>query len=623
MEKEKIEKLAKLIRYYILTSTSEAGSGHPTSSLSATDLMSVLFFSGFFNFDFDNPDLFSNDRLLFSKGHATPLLYSLYLAAGQIRPDEIKNLRKFDSSLEGHPTVRFKLTEAATGSLGQGLSIGAGMALGIKARNSLSCVYVLLGDGEMAEGSVWEAVNLASYYKLNNLTAIVDVNRLGQSQATMLEWDLKAYKDRFEAFGWKTIVIDGHNYDEIFKAYKTVDEDKTSLKPYAIVAKTIKGKGISVLENKDGWHGKPLKKDELEKAIIELGEVDLEIRGEVASASVDKPAGISAVKPAGNSGIEKLNYRIGEEVATRKAYGNALKRLGRDYPDLVSLDGDVKNSTYAEIFKEAFPGRFFEMFIAEQNMVGAGVGMARLGFIPFVSSFACFLTRGFDQIRMAGIGGANVKFCGSHAGVSIGEDGPSQMGLEDLSMFRSVFGSTVLYPSDAVSTERLVEQMLKTAGICYIRTARPATKVIYGNDEKFPVGGSKIHKVKSQMSNVKSKVIIAAAGITFLEAMKAQEELIKEGIEAIVVDCYSIKPIDGETLRKLAEEANYFITVEDHYEAGGLGETVLNVFASDPVVKVHCMAVSKLPRSGKPAELMNFEEIDAASIIKKARSILR
>jgi len=622
MEKEKIEKLAKLIRYYILTSTSEAGSGHPTSSLSATDLMSVLFFSGFFNFDFDNPDLFSNDRLLFSKGHATPLLYSLYLAAGQIRPDEIKNLRKFDSSLEGHPTVRFKLTEAATGSLGQGLSIGVGMALGIKARNSLSCVYVLLGDGEMAEGSVWEAVNLASYYKLNNLTAIVDVNRLGQSQATMLEWDLKAYKDRFEAFGWKTIVIDGHNYDEIFKAYKTVDEDKTSLKPYAIVAKTIKGKGISVLENKDGWHGKPLKKDELEKAIIELGEVDLEIRGEVASASVDKPAGISAVKPAGNSGIEKLNYRIGEEVATRKAYGNALKRLGRDYPDLVSLDGDVKNSTYAEIFKEAFPGRFFEMFIAEQNMVGAGVGMARLGFIPFVSSFACFLTRGFDQIRMAGIGGANVKFCGSHAGVSIGEDGPSQMGLEDLSMFRSVFGSTVLYPSDAVSTERLVEQMLKTAGICYIRTARPATKVIYGNDEKFPVGGSKIHKVKSQMSNVKSKVIIAAAGITFLEAMKAQEELIKEGIEAIVVDCYSIKPIDGETLRKLAEEANYFITVEDHYEAGGLGETVLNVFASDPVVKVHCMAVSKLPRSGKPAELMNFEEIDAASIVKKARSIL-
>ncbi len=641
MNLENIEKLARLIRYYILVSSTTAGSGHPTSSLSAADLLTVLMFGNHYNFDFKNPDNPANDRLIFSKGHATPLYYSLYLAAGQISSQEILTVRKFDSPLEGHPTPRFKFTEAATGSLGQGLSVGVGMALAIKNRfknydlrfknEKEPSVFVLLGDGEMAEGSVWEAANLASYYKLNNLTAIVDVNRLGQSQETSLGWDVKSYNDRFAAFGWKTITINGHKFEEIEEAYKTIYdlrfknyESKVDGKPIAIIAKTIKGKGVSFLENKDGWHGKPLGKEDLEKALKELGEVDLEIRGEI-----NKPINKLSNYPISNnkSIIQKLNYKLGEEVATRKAYGNALKRLGGGYPNIVSLDGDVKNSTYSEIFKESFPDRFFEMFIAEQNMVGVGVGMARLGFIPFVSSFACFLTRGFDQIRMASIGEANVKFCGSHAGVSIGEDGPSQMGLEDISMFRSIHGSAVLYPSDAVSTEKLIEEMINHKGISYIRTTRPGMRVIYDNAQEFKIGGSKVHRLKNprpkadQPMAEKSKLVIIAAGITLFEAFKAQEELSKEGIEAIVVDCYSIKPIDEKTLKELAKETSNFITVEDHWSEGGLGDAVLNVFADDSRVKIHKLAVYKKPRSGKASELMAYEEIDAEAIVKKAKEL--
>ena len=630
MDLERIDNLAKLIRYYILVSSTEAGSGHPTSSLSATDLMTVLLFNGHFRFDFADPDNLANDRFLFSKGHATPLYYSLFLAAGQITPSEIMKLRKFDSPLEGHPTPRFRFTEAATGSLGQGLSVGVGLALGIKNYESriknkgeipTPRVYVLLGDGEMAEGSVWEAANIASYYKLDNLAAILDINRLGQSQETSLGWNIQAYKDRFEAFGWKTIVINGHDYSEIDKAYKEMGKAD---KPFAVIAKTVKGKGVSFIENKDGWHGKPLKPDELKIALKELGDVDLNIRGKV-----DKPvssikyqvSGINKIIPNTKYVIRNTEYKPGEEVATRKAYGNALARLGGVHENIVSLDGDVKNSTYAEVFKEKFPDRFFEMFIAEQNMAGVGVGLARLSYIPFISSFACFLTRAFDQIRMASIGEANVKFCGSHAGVSIGEDGPSQMGLEDLAMFRAVVGSAVLYPADAVATEKLVGEMVDYKGICYIRTTRPATPVIYENSEEFRIGGSKVHRIKKQELRIKNKIIIVAAGVTFFEALAAQKELVKDGIEAIVVDCYSIKPVDEATLKELAKESKNFMTVEDHYPEGGLGDAVLNVFAGVNKVKIHKLAVYKKPRSGKPAELMAYEEIDAAAIIALVRKV--
>lgn len=631
MDLEKIQGLAKLIRYYILTSTTAAGSGHPTSSLSATDLMTVLFFGNHLRFDFDNPDNPANDRLVFSKGHATPLFYALYLAAGQITPEEISQLRKFDSPLEGHPTLRFKFTEAATGSLGQGLSVGVGLALGQKSLRLRSGqalgvgarTFVLLGDGEMAEGSMWEAINLASHYKLDNLTAVLDVNRLGQSQETMLGWDTKTYKERFEAFGWKTIVINGHEYSEIEKAYnETIDSASRPgrNKPLAIIAKTVKGKGVPLIENKDGWHGKPLKEEELKTALEQLGKVDLKIRGKVVKPVSNSKVNFSASKgetlPDRQAGLR--GYKLGDEVATRKAYGKALARLGTAYPQVVSLDGDVKNSTYAEIFKEAYPERFYEMFIAEQNMAGAAVGMARLGFIPFVSSFACFLTRAFDQIRMAGIGQANVKFCGSHAGVSIGEDGPSQMGLEDLSMFKTIQGSVVCYPADAVSTEKLVEEMIKYRGICYLRTSRPTTAVIYENNEKFPIGGCKIHRSHSAKASRDKKVIIVAAGVTLFEALKAQEMLLKDKIEAIVVDAYSIKPIDEKSLMILAKETPNFITVEDHYPEGGLGDSVLNVFKNGEV-KIKKLAVYKAPRSGKTTELLAFEEIDAQAIIKSAK----
>ncbi|KKS47890.1 transketolase [Candidatus Gottesmanbacteria bacterium RIFCSPLOWO2_02_FULL_42_29] len=632
MNTARLSALAKLVRYYSLVSSSSAGSGHPTSSLSAADLMTVLMFGRFYHFDFDKPENLANDRLIFSKGHASPLYYSLFLAANQITETEIKSLRRIDSPLEGHPTPRFKFTEVATGSLGQGLSIGFGMALAIRKYNenlpsikSLPRVFVLLGDGEMAEGSVWEAVNLASYYKLNNLTAILDVNRLGQSRETMLGWDTQVYEKRFKAFGWQTEVLDGHNLNQISQAFQKI-QSSTVKQPTVIIAKTVKGKGVSFIENKEGWHGKPLAPEDLVKALKELGKVDLNLRGEVAKAA-------PAIKNKKNTTVQIPNtkYKTGDSAATRKAYGNALARLGEKYPLLVSLDGDVKNSTYAEIFQAKYPGRFFEMFIAEQNMVGAAVGFAKLGYIPFVSTFAAFLTRGFDQIRMAAVSGANIKICGSHAGVSIGEDGPSQMGLEDLAMFRAVNGSTVLYPADAVSTEKLVEEMINCQCISYLRTSRPATSVIYDNNEEFPIGGCKIHLPKIRNPKSEIRILIIAAGVTLFEALKAQEELAKVGIGVTVVDCYSIKPIDAKTLSSLARPPKAFgangvgtaqvITVEDHWFEGGLGDAVLNVFASDPNVKITKLAVSKMPRSGKPAELLALEGIDAKAIIKAVQTL--
>jgi transketolase len=606
---EHLKKVATLIRYYILNMTTQAGSGHPTSSLSATELMAGLMFGGIFRYDLDNPKHPNNDRLIFSKGHATPLFYSLWAAANRLTEDEIMTYRHFGSPLEGHPTMTFRYTEAATGSLGQGLSIGLGIALNAKYLDNLPyTTYVLLGDSEMAEGSQWETMQLAAHYKMDNLVAVLDVNRLGQRGETMYGWDLMAYEDRVAAFGWETILVkDGHSFPEVIAAYEktmTVTD-----KPVMIIAHTIKGKGVSFIENVNGWHGVALKPEQLEKALPELGPVDKSVRGEVGKPEDLKPAEVKP-QPAG-----AMTYKLGDSLATRKAYGNALKRLYPQFPSLVSLDGEVSNSTYAEIFKDTYPKKFFEMYIAEQNMVGAGLGLATRGKIPFVSTFAAFFSRTFDQVRMSQYTGPNLKFAGSHAGVSIGEDGPSQMGLEDLAMFRAVRDSVVLYPADAVSTERLVEEALKHHGIVYIRTTRMATPIMYGPDEAFPIGGCKV--LRQSASDVAT---VIGAGVTLMEALAAYDELQKEGINIRVIDLYSVKPVDANTLMAAAKATKGLITVEDHYPAGGIGEAVLAALAPNPVI-VYSLAVTKKPKTGKAAQLLDFEEISRSAIIKLVKQI--
>lgn len=603
----KLQALSKLIRYFILISTTEAGSGHTSSSLSAADLMTVLFFGGFLKSDLQNPENPNNDRLIFSKGHASPLFYSLYAAGGAITENTLKTFRKFGSPLEGHPTPAFPFTEAATGSLGQGLSIGVGMALNAKYIDKLPYrTYVLLGDSEMAEGSVWEAIQIAGRYQLNNLIGILDVNRLGQTNQTMYGHDIKAYEKRISAFGWQVISIDGHAIDQIKAAFKKAQKIKGA--PVMIIAKTLKGKGVSFLENKEDWHGKVLNKDQLQNALAELGPINKNLRG-----SLKKPKAVRQPK-AKPARIKKTSYQIGQLIATRKAYGNALVRIFPKYPDMVVLDAEVGNSTFAEIFKKAYPERFFEMYIAEQNMVGAAVGLSRRGRIPFVSTFAAFFTRAFDQIRMSQYSRTNIKFIGSHAGVSIGEDGPSQMGLEDIAMFRTILGSAVLYPSDAVATEKLVEEAAKRKGIVYIRTTRKDTPVLYANGEQFPIGGSKVLK-----SSNKDIVTVIAAGITVYEALAAFEKLKAEGIIIRIIDLYSIKPLDVETLQKAARETQAIITVEDHFAAGGIGEAAASCLSNHPV-KIYSLSVGEMPRSGKPQELLEFEEISADAIVKKVKS---
>lgn len=601
--------LARLVRYHILAGTTAAGSGHPTSSLSATDVMTALFFK-YLKFDCDEPAHPNNDRVLFSKGHAAPLLYALYAAANRLTAQEILTLRQHDSPLEGHPTPHFKYAEVATGSLGQGLSAGVGMAINAKYLDKLPyTTFVLLGDGEMAEGSVWEAMMLAAHYKLSNLLAIVDVNRFGQSQETMFGHDAKAFEKRIAAFGWDVITIDGHSLPEIQKAFDGLLV--TGDKPKAIVAKTFKGHGVDLIANKDGWHGKPLPQDKLADAMKALGPVDLNLRG-----TIKKPEDL---KPQAAPG-KKANlpvYKIGEAMATRRTYGATLAALVDEYPALVAIDGDTKNSTFAETLQKAHPDHFFEMFIAEQNMIGVGVGLAKRGKIVFASTFAAFLTRAFDQIRMAAVSQANLKCVGSHAGVAIGEDGPSQMGLEDLSMFRAIQGSTVLYPSDAPSTVALLQQMVLQKGIVYMRTNRPDTPVIYGASETFPIGGS-----KTVRSSTRDLVTVVAAGITLFEALKAHDALQKENIAVRIIDCYSVKPIDQATLQKAAGETRAIIVVEDHWYDGGLGDAVLNALAETTLVPVHKLAVTSMPRSGKPAELIDAAGISSKHIIKKIKSLL-
>ena len=617
-----LSNLARLVRYYILTSTTEAGTGHPTSSMSATDLMVGLMFGGFFKADLENPNNPSNDRLIFSKGHAAPLLYSLYAAAGKVSEEELLTLRKFDSRLEGHPTMEFPYTEAGTGSLGQGLSIGVGMALNAKLEKQQYRTYVLMGDSEMAEGSIWEALEIAAHYKLDNLVGIIDVNRLGQRGETLLGHDVKAYKTRLESFGARVWVIDGHNLKTIIKTFKEIESDKSG-KTKVVVAKTLKGKGVSFLADKDGWHGKALKPEDLSRALEELGTVEKTI-GKVGTP-VSQKSKVKSQKY--NSKFKSYSkYKLGEMVATRKAYGNILSKLVEASNDVVVLDAEVSNSTMAESVKKEYPSKFFEMFIAEQNMVGVALGFSRRGKIPFASTFAAFFSRAFDQIRMSQYANPNIKYVGSHAGVSIGEDGASQMALEDIASFRTLHNGVLLYPSDAVSTEKLVS--LAASHFCnvYIRTTRAETPVLYSSDEQFEIGGFKLHKIKSQKSKIKntvkkSEVLVIGSGITLHESLKAQKQLFDEGIGVDVVDLYSIKPI-SEKLVKIAKDAKAVITVEDHYPEGGIGEAVRTRLESLNA-PVYSLAVRKMPRSGKPAELLRYEEIDAAAIMNKVKEILK
>jgi transketolase len=605
----RLVEIAKTVRYLILKMTTTAGSGHPTSSLSATDLMCGLMFGGAFRYHIDQPEHPNNDRLIFSKGHAAPLLYALWVASGKISEQESMTLRRFESPFEGHPTYTFRYAEAATGSLGQGLSIGLGMALNAKYIDHLHYkTYVLLGDSEMTEGSQWEAIQLARHYRLDNLVGILDVNRLGQRGETLYGYDLEAYQRRVQAFGWQSRIIDGHDMEQIIEAFQA--EDTGHGRPLMIIAKTLKGKGVSFLENQDGWHGKALDERQLEDALEELGSFDPKLRASVSLPEDRLPKPLTSRKP------EPLSIHSKEALATRKAYGRALARLYPAYPDMVVLDGEVSNSTYSEIFKEKYPQRFFEMFVAEQNMVGVACGLAARGKIPFVSTFAAFHTRAFDQIRMSQYSMANIKFCGSHAGVAIGQDGPSQMGLEDIAMFRTLNEGVVLYPSDAVAAEKLVEKAARYHGLVYIRTTRNTTPIIYSADDEFSIGGCKVLKAGAD-----DQVTIVAGGITLHEALKAYDQLKVEGVCVRVIDLYSIKPLDIETLRKAAQETGRIITVEDHYQAGGIGEAVAAALSDQPA-QVYILAVQKMPKSGSPEELLQFQGISKDSIVKKVKEIM-
>ncbi|MDA8137607.1 MAG: transketolase [Desulfobacteraceae bacterium] len=604
---EKLEALARLMRYHILTMTTHAGSGHPTSSLSATELMAALMFGGIFRYDAEQPRHPNNDRLIFSKGHASPLYYAMWAAAGQLSEADLLTYRQFGSPLEGHPTPALPFVEAATGSLGQGLSIGVGLALNAKYLDKLGYrTYVLLGDSEMAEGSQWEALQIAAHYKLNNLIGILDVNRLGQRGETMYGHDLAAYEKRIAAFGWETLIIDGHAYPAVLEAYHQTFE--ATDRPVMIIAKTIKGKGVSFVEDQNGWHGVALNEEDYQRALKELGHVDKSVRGRILAP---EPVALPQVAPRLP---EPMHYPAGQAVATRDAYGNALKRLYPQFPQIVAVDGEVSNSTRTEIFKDAYPDRFFEMYIAEQNLAGVALGLQRREKIPFASSFAAFLTRAFDQVRMSQYSDANIKFVGSHAGTSIGEDGPSQMALEDIAMFRAIHDGVVLYPSDAVATEKIVELAARHKGIVYIRTTRMKTPVVYGADEEFSIGGSKILKQSDR-----DAATVIAAGATLHEALKAYAALIKEGLAIRVIDLYSIKPIDVQTLRQAAEETPCLITVEDHYPEGGIGEAVRSGLGMARVALV-ALAVRKKPKSGKPQELLDYEEISAAAIIRAVKA---
>jgi len=604
---------ATQLRIESVRATSEAGSGHPSSCCSAADIVAALFFS-VMRYDPKNPKAPNSDRFVLSKGHAAPLLYAAWAEAGLFPKIDLLKLRTLTSDLEGHPTPRLSFVDMATGSLGQGLPVGIGIALNAKFVDKLDHrTYVLMGDGESVEGSVWEGAEVARHHGLDNLCAIVDVNRLGQSDPTMLQHDMESYRARWAGFGWQALVVDGHDVSALLAAFDTAAGTKG--KPTVLLAKTFKGKGISFMENHPGWHGKPVPKgEETQKAIDELTK---QLKPSSTAISVKKPS-TPAQGPSSISPLPPSPYKVGDTAATREAFGNALEALGAVNPLVVGLDADVKNSTYTDKFGKKFPDRFFENFIAEQNMLGAAAGLAACGKIPFVATFAAFFTRAYDFIRMAAISGSNIKLVGTHVGVSIGEDGPSQMGLEDIAMMAAQPGVTVLYPSDATCTYRLVEMAAMLKGMVYIRAGRPKSPVLYGPDETFQIGGSKV--IRQSASDV---LTIVAAGVTLFEALKAYDILKAAGVSVRIVDLYSIVPIDRTTLLDSARATQgRILTVEDHYAHGGFGDAVLSAVGPEGI-KVHKLAVRTIPHSGKPDELVDHFGIGARSIVEAAKQITK
>ena len=601
--------LGQQLRVDSIRCSTAAGSGHPTSSMSAADLIAVLA-TRYLQYDWSKPKDPYNDHLIFSKGHASPLLYSLFKAAGAISDDELMTFRKFGSRMEGHPTPVIPWVDVATGSLGQGLPIGVGVAIAGQYLDKLPYhVWVLCGDSELAEGSIWEALDKAAHYKLGSLTAIWDVNRLGQRGPTEYEWNLDVYRRRVESFGCYPIVIDGHDFPSIDRAYGEALSNTD--KPSVIIAKTIKGKGFSEIENKNGWHGKPLPPDMADRAIKELGGIrNLKIK-------TQKPERGPGPKHPPASEPKLPTYGKDDKVATRKAFGDALLALGA-IPEVVAMDGEVSNSTHSDEFAKKYPDRFFEIWIAEQQLVATAVGMSVRGYIPFASTFATFFSRAYDFIRMAAISQANIRLVGSHCGVEIGQDGPSQMGLEDIAMMRAVHGSTVLYPCDPNQAARLTRAMADTSGIVFMRTTRGAYPTIYGANDSFKVGGSKVVR-----QSARDKVALIGAGVTLHQCLAAAEQLAARKIPARVIDLYSVKPVDIRTLREAARVTKgRLVIVEDHYPQGGIGAAVLEALAADPAPRIAHLAVKDLPTSGKPEELMNAAGISARHIVAAATKLV-
>jgi transketolase len=609
---ENIKEKARRLSVLSMMATTAAGSGHPTSCMSAAELVAGTFFYAM-KFDPRNPNSPDSDRFVLSKGHAAPVLYAALAEAGVFPESRVMTLRQFSSELEGHPTPRIPGVDAATGSLGQGLSVAVGLALGARLNKKNARVYVMLGDGEMAEGQIWEAAEFAGHYRIDNLTVLADVNALGQSEPTMYQHDMETYRRKFESEGFAAEVIDGHDVGAVLTA---LDRAKaTTGRPQAIIARTVKGHGVGFVAGKEHWHGKALSKDELAKAMNEIGPaiaVPSDPGKSYARAALPQPPDFPAPAPP--------DYPEGKPVATREAYGYALKRLGAVNPQIVAISGDVKNSTFSEVFGDAYPDHFYQGYIAEQNLVSVGVGLAAQGKVPFLDTFACFLSRAYDQVRMAAISRSNINLCGSHCGVSIGEDGPSQMALEDLAMFRAVHSSAVFYPSDAVSAERLTEAMARRSGINYLRTSRPKTPILYSTDEKFPVPGFKVLR-----QSVQDRATVIGAGITLHESLKAADQLKAQGTPVRVIDLYCVKPLDGKAL---AEQINAtggrLVTVEDHWPEGGLGEAVLAALAQEgsAPTKSKLLAVNGMPHSGKPDELLDAFGISAKHIALAVRDIL-